>query len=96
MDTDKQYKAVYQTWSMIRPSLGKADPSEEMQPIAFVRSSESKTRHLIQKLRIEKRLTVAALADAVKCDVETLAAYERGDELLNTDMIKQLERYLSR
>lgn len=59
-------------------------------------SVETSMRHSLQQLRIQKRMSIAALAETVHCDVETLAAYERGDEVLEATLVKAIERTLSK
>ncbi|MBM74316.1 MAG: hypothetical protein CMK59_02850 [Proteobacteria bacterium] len=83
-----QYKPVYQTWKMVRPVYSAGD-QEKMDHSDL---AEGKLRHHFQQQRIGKRLSIAELAEAISCDTETLAAYERGDDLLNADMIKKLKR----
>ena len=43
-------------------------------------------RERMQISRIQKRLTVHELAQRVRCDVETLAAFERGEGLVADDV----------
>lgn len=95
VDTKKrkrmEYRPVYQTWKMIRP-LPSLSSSESAKTTTM--ATEEKSRHRIQRLRIERRLSISSLADMARCDVETLAAYERGDEVLTEDMLRRLDRIL--
>jgi transcriptional regulator with XRE-family HTH domain len=43
-------------------------------------------RERMQIARIQNRLTVHELAQRVRCDVETLAAFERGEGLVADDV----------
>ena len=85
-----EYRPVYQTWKMVRPQY--TDTANDPKDIT---PDETKTRHRLQQLRIAKRISISSLAEVIKCDVETLAAYERGDEVLHNETLKQLERHLS-
>ena len=85
-----EYRAMHQTWTMVRPfSTSIASDAKE------TTHEESKTRHRFQRLRISKRCSIASLAAIIKCDADTLAAYERGDELLDKETLLKLERCLS-
>jgi DNA-binding XRE family transcriptional regulator len=86
-----EYRPVYQTWRMVRPSHAHASQQEVG---GASHSSGEKARHRLQQLRIANRISIASLAEAVGCDAETLAAYERGDELLNNDTLRRVERHL--
>lgn len=86
-----EYRKTYQTWTISR-SNNKTLPSEGLQQ---THNSQEKLRHRLQKMRIEKRWSINNLAEAVACDVESIAAYERGDELLSADVLKTMERILS-
>ena len=81
---------MYQTWRMLRPHAKTLDDPRDVTP------DETKTRHRLQQLRISKRISISSLAESIKCDVETIAAYERGDEVLDGETLRQLERHLSR
>ena len=85
-----EYRPVYQTWRMVRPSHA----SVAQQEVGASYSSGEKARHRLQQLRIANRISIASLAEAVGCDAETLAAYERGDELLGNDVLRRIERHL--
>ena len=86
-----EYRPVYQTWKMIRPLPSHASSDAGT---STTMGTEEKTRHRIQRLRIERRLSISSLADMARCDVETLAAYERGDEVLTEDVLRRLDRIL--
>ena len=52
-----EYRAIYQTWTMVRPlSTSTASDAKE------TTHEESKTRHRFQRLRIAKRCSIASLA----------------------------------
>ena len=92
-----EYRPVFQTWNMLRsPTTTGTPPVTATSEDVVKPTMEESTRHTIQKLRIQKRMSIAELAEAVHCDVETLAAYERGDEVLDAAIVKTIERTLSR
>lgn len=89
-----QYRPVYQTWRMHRggakrESVPAAEPQQHEN-----RGGEEKDRHRIQKLRIEQRLSIGELARRIKVEPETLAAYERGDAILEAEVVAAMERVL--
>lgn len=90
----ERYKELHQTWDLIRPS-GHTAPKDGAAAAPAACGGEEKARHRIQKLRIEKRLSVGQLAAAVDCDAETLAAFERGDEVLGAPLMRRLEQRLA-
>lgn len=48
----------------------------------------------VQTARIERRWSIADLGSRVQCDVETLAAFERGDEVLDHAVVSRVRRIL--
>ena len=85
---DKEYRPVWQTWSLSRPRA----PTQE--PLNASMAERVELRQMVQRARIEQRRSVADLAARVQCDVETLAAFERGDEILGADVQKRLRAVL--
>jgi len=77
---------------MIRPETRDQAPRQR---VAAEQFSEEKTRHRVQQLRIEKRCSILRLSEAIRCDVETVAAYERGDAILETSVVRTMERVLN-
>ena len=60
-----------------------------------VTMSTSSLRERMQIARIERRMTIDDLAHALKCDAETLAGFERGDEILPESLQKTIRRVLN-
>ena len=84
----RTYVPTWQTWSFVRreaPGATEATPSKDTCP---------RLRERMQIARIEQRLTVLELAQRVHCDVETLAAFERGEEILDDTTQRRLRREL--
>ena len=51
-------------------------------------------RHKIQRLRIERRMTVSHVAQIANCSDETFAAYERGDDILDVCIVDRVLKFL--
>ena len=51
-------------------------------------------RHVVQRRRIERRISLADLAAHVRCDCEELASFERGDGVLPEATQHALLRFL--
>lgn len=66
-------------------------------PCASAASAEARrnVRERLQRTRIEKRLSISALAAQSRCDVELLAAFERGEDLLSADVLRRVEAALA-
>ena len=88
-----EYRPLWQTWNLVRvrsnaPLVATADApvtTNETEPLRF----------RIQRARIERRWSIAELATHIShCDVVTLAAFERGEEVLTVEMQKQLRKTL--
>lgn len=52
------------------------------------------TRHRLQRLRIERRLSIARVAHIGGCTPETMASYERGEDILDTAIVERILRVL--
>ena len=91
--TVDDYRPVWQTWSMVQPpqrgrTTTEAAPAAAA-PVSQVDAHEA-WRQRIQIARIERRWSIADLASRVQCDVATLAAVERGEEVLDADARQRL------
>lgn len=51
-------------------------------------------RHAVQMARVEKSLSIQELSNKVKCDPDTLSAFERGDDVLSEDLQRSLKHLL--
>ena len=51
-------------------------------------------RYNLQRERIKNRVSISYLAEQTGVDMESLAAYERGDGILPDDIVKKVERFL--
>lgn len=88
MEPAKEYKQAWQTWTMVRPNGGVKEDA-----VGAI-TERVKFRQRVQQARIEQRLSVADLAAQSRCDIETLAAFERGDEVLSPEVQKRLRALL--
>jgi len=107
---DEAYVPIWQTWTLLRrtgpPSLptpprepewmssDKAPRDAAPQAHDAQLRCQQNVREKVQIARIERRMSVAQLAQATRCDVETLAAFERGDEVLSAQVVDALRREL--
>ena len=103
-----EYRAVWLTWDLVSPSAAgaaRAAPNKD-EGKETARNGAPGTdafhhenhrlelRHRSQRARVEKRLSVDDLAVLVRCDSETLAAFERGDEVLSAEHQQRLRKVL--
>lgn len=79
----EEYRPVWLTWNLV-PTTKVATMRDAIPSVAPRPSSE--LRYRVQMARVERRWSVADLATRVKCHTETLAAFERGDEVLHQDL----------
>lgn len=87
-----KYREVWQTWSLVKhpsTSLILEEVTTE-EPLA----DASNFRFRMQTARISRRLTIAELSTMVKCDAETLAGFERGDEVVSGEVQTRLRKVL--
>lgn len=85
-----QYVPVWQTWNLISTrSRTSTDISTTSSSTTVVASSRV-LRERMQIARIQNRLTVHELAQRVRCDVETLAAFERGEGVVSDEVQARL------
>jgi len=83
------YREVYQTWHMVRERRT-AHGNVEVTPAP----PPPDVRVKAQMARVEKQMAVADLAVHVQCSPETLAAFERGDEILAPEQLRRLRTAL--
>ena len=76
------YRRAWQTWDLVQV---RRVTSLETEPVQAT-SHDVHLRHRVQKARIERRMSMADLAAHVGVDADRLAAFERGDELLPSDV----------
>lgn len=94
------YRPVFQRWSLIRATAkGGACSAVEggcatAVTVDSVPTVTEATRHRMQRLRIGKRISISELAETIKCDVDLMAAYERGDAVLDAKLVVELQRVL--
>lgn len=81
---------LWQTWELVRPVAPRPSAAQNTPRIA--RSDDF--RKDVQKARIERRWSVSMLASECDCDVETLAAFERGDEVIAPSIQARLKAVL--
>lgn len=90
--TTTNYVPVWQTWSLLRqrptPSAPSSSVSSDATTMLVTRTKD--LRECMQIARIKNRLTVHELAQMVRCDVETLAAFERGEGLVADDVERRI------
>lgn len=95
-ETTTRYKAVWQTWDLVRPRTTAVvgDRAATDASAAAASSEHRDWRQQVQTARVERRWSVSDLAVQVQCDAETLAAFERGDEILAPDVQRRIRRAL--
>lgn len=80
------YVPVWQTWNLVqhRPVVAPSDDSTQVSTGSSVGKTHTQDiRERMQIARIQRRLTVHELATLVRCDVETLASFERGEGVVS-------------
>lgn len=102
-----EYVPVWQTWTLVSTSSvaraaveGEHDAAFNVgrascAPLAARATPAEEFRHRLQAARIDRRMSIAELALNVKCDAETLAAFERGTEAMDADMQRRLRNVLN-
>jgi len=90
------YVPVWQTWSLLRQK-STTTPSVETSHAtgATVVSRTQEIRERMQIARIQNRLTVHELATRIRCDVETLASFERGDDVISDEVHRRMCKELN-
>ena len=89
-----EYRPVWLTWNLVRSNAPRR-PVESPHPPPDRAPPTAELRYRVQMARVERRWSVADLAARVKCDVETLAAFERGDEVLHGELQQRLRVVLA-
>ena len=85
-----KYCVIYETWDLAQPGSRAALPQEDTVMI----SAAPALRQLVQTARIAQRMSIGSLALSIQCDASTLAAFERGDEVLHASLQARLRRVL--
>lgn len=80
------HRAVWQTWSLRKPEQSANASVQDVEQVEF--------RARVQKARVERRKTIAALGEELHCDAELLAAFERGEEVLDRALQARLRSLL--
>ena len=88
-----KYVPVWQTWSLLQRRPIPCSPlstSSSTTDTKILGARTTDLRERMQIARIQHRLTIHELANRVRCDVETLASFERGDGLVPDEVQKQI------
>ena len=88
------YSSVWQSWDLIHISNSSIDTNITNEEFSPKKNTVTNVRQDVQRARIAKRLSIPALATQIKCDVITLAAFERGDDILPEGVHKRLLKEL--
>lgn len=88
------YREVWQTWHLVRSTARAAESSTAAPPAARAVERAPELRQRVQMARVARRWAVADLAAHAQCDAETLAAFERGDEVLHADLQRRVRQAL--
>lgn len=83
-----RYVRTWQTWTLHRQ--GQIKQHDSPKPPSTNKDTHQAHRERIQVARIKERMTVNELASAVQCNVNTITAFERGDEILPDDVQKRI------
>ena len=109
MDSVDKYVRVYQTWDLLQRSGrqgamtcdsngeggGKQGTCAGLAADPCTSSPlHVEMRHMVQKARVEKGMSVVDLAAKVRCQPETLAGFERGGDVLSEDLQRSLRQVL--
>ena len=79
------YTPVWQTWNLLRQTHSMTPTDPDADKVANQQQTRD-VRERMQITRIRNRLTVHELARRVGCDVETLAAFERGEGVVSGEV----------
>lgn len=82
------YTEVWQTWSLIEPCENATEDvrGDKFETVDF--------RKKVQLWRVSKRVSVSELAQQLECAPQLFAAFERGDEILPSDVQRKLARFM--
>ena len=87
------YRPRWQTWSLVTRRVSDiATPAATRAPEDV--SGANVLRERVQIARIDRRLSIIELASLVQCDADQLAAFERGDGIMDTSTQARLRRTL--
>ena len=90
------YSSVWQSWDLVHISNTSSidtNTHKDSSPV-HKKNIVTNVRQDVQRARIAKLLSIPALATLIKCDVITLAAFERGDDILPEGVHKRLLKEL--
>ena len=90
---EKNYLPTWQTWRFVVPR-SQPETRTDADAAPDVVASYRGMRERVQIARIEQRMTVADIADHVACDVDTIVAFENGDEILSSELQQRIRRVL--
>lgn len=99
-DDDSKYVRVYQTWNLLQPTIRTSAPVPESTapdsaPTFPSMNADDTFRYKVQMARVDKGWSIQKTAEMAKCDAAALAAYERGDTVLSTDLHRTLKQVLN-
>ena len=89
------YAPVWQTWTPVHTPSSRAPSASGTDEGAVSASGVASMRERMQIARIDRRLSIHELACRVKCDAATLAAFERGDEVIDDDLQRRIRTALA-
>ena len=87
-----EYVRVYQTWNLVSSAGARKEGDYQSEVVSVERVPDF--RHRVQMARIERSWSILELSSKIGCDVDTLAAFERGDDILSADLRTALSRIL--
>ena len=90
---DDSYCQVWQTWTLHTPQRTQTTETDE--PSLAPVNDRKRFRGDLQRARIQKRMSIPELGNAVKCDAGTLSAYEMGQAVLDAGSEARLARFLA-
>ena len=84
------YEELFQSWHFVQVEMTSMISEESVQN----ELDREVLRNEVQKKRIEKRYSIFNLSMQIGCDPDMLTLYERGDHILNKDIISKLKKKL--
>jgi ribosome-binding protein aMBF1 (putative translation factor) len=88
------YREVWQTWQLVRPVTRAPLEERGAPPDAATPTTAESLRHRVQTARVERRWSISVLAARVGMDPETVASFERGDEVLAPEQQQRVRAVL--
>lgn len=79
----REYRPVRQSWSFVHASATSPAATQDTRGGRSAPTARD-FRERVQTARIERRWSLADLAAHARCTPDTLAAFERGDDILET------------